>query len=266
MNTSGMIIALCSAITFASGAFAAVEKTDEKTGKRSSIEQVYNEKLGGRLVRPGTGKGVTGFVNVGGAVERSEIDRVIGTISKMFAHQQKVLEMKSLSGLPTQKTVEKLGLNVGVFIVSDEKLPPMLVAPEERWALVNVAKLKEGLKDDAAGIALYRVRCRGELQRAFCYAAGCGSSQYENNLMDVVSVDQIETVKSDVMVADAVMRCRKYLATVGVTQPVITTYLNACQEGWAAAPTNDAQKAIWDKVHALPTKPIKITYDPAKGE
>ena len=25
-------------------------------------------------------------------------------------------------------------------------------------------------------------------------------------------------------------------------------------------PTNDVQKAIWDKVHAIPTEPLKIKY------
>jgi len=40
----------------------------------------------------------------------------------------------------------------------------------------------------------------------------------------------------------------------------------ACQEGWAPAPTNDIQKAIWNEVRQLPAKPIKIEFDPAKGK
>ena len=28
------------------------------------------------------------------------------------------------------------------------------------------------------------------------------------------------------------------------------TYRQACIEGWAPAPTNDVQKAIWEKVHS----------------
>ncbi len=50
----------------------------------------------------------------------------------------------------------------------------------------------------------------------------------------------------------------------GVTQGKHTVYLVACQEGWAPPPTNEYQKAIWDKVHATPSKPIKITYDKDK--
>ena len=39
-------------------------------------------------------------------------------------------------------------------------------------------------------------------------------------------------------------------------------YRKACMDGWAPAPTNEYQKAIWDQVHAIPTKPIKIEFDP----
>ena len=34
------------------------------------------------------------------------------------------------------------------------------------------------------------------------------------------------------------------------------------QQGWAPAPTNEVQQAIWDKVHQIPDKPITIEFDP----
>ena len=43
------------------------------------------------------------------------------------------------------------------------------------------------------------------------------------------------------------------------------TYKEACEEGWAPAPTNEIQKAIWDKVRATPKNPMKIEFDPKKG-
>ena len=45
----------------------------------------------------------------------------------------------------------------------------------------------------------------------------------------------------------------------------VTTYKKACQEGWAPNPTNEWQQAIWDETRQLPTKPIKIEFDKAKG-
>ena len=58
---------------------------------------------------------------------------------------------------------------------------------------------------------------------------------------------------------------KKYLSAAGVTPLRRTIYRRACQEGWAPAPTNDVQKAIWDKVHAIPKTPMKIEFDPKKG-
>ena len=51
----------------------------------------------------------------------------------------------------------------------------------------------------------------------------------------------------------------------GVTKSKMTTYLKACQEGWAPAPTNDYQKAIWEETRKLPEKPLQIKFDPKKG-
>ena len=52
---------------------------------------------------------------------------------------------------------------------------------------------------------------------------------------------------------------------MGVAVRRRVSYRKACQEGWAPAPTNDIQKAIWDKVHAVPATPMKIEFDPKKG-
>ena len=62
------------------------------------------------------------------------------------------------------------------------------------------------------------------------------------------------------------MRCQRYLLSLGVKPYRLTTYRKACEEGWANPPTNDVQKAIWDKVHAMPTEPIKIKPETKKQE
>ena len=51
----------------------------------------------------------------------------------------------------------------------------------------------------------------------------------------------------------------------GTMYPVMmVTYGRAVREGWAPAPTNEYQKAIWDKIHAMPTEPIKIKPETKK--
>jgi hypothetical protein len=59
-----------------------------------------------------------------------------------------------------------------------------------------------------------------------------------------------------------------YLKSLGVTPAEMTTYRKACREGWAPAPTNDIQKAIWEQVKADkergPTNPLKISMPKRK--
>ena len=43
-----------------------------------------------------------------------------------------------------------------------------------------------------------------------------------------------------------------YLGALGVVPAETATYRQACREGWAPAPTNDVQRAIWDRYRAAP--------------
>ena len=70
----------------------------------------------------------------------------------------------------------------------------------------------------------------------------------------------------DTIPVDMVNYYQEYLKTLGVTTRAVTSYKTACKEGWAPAPTNDVQRAIWDKVHAMPTAPIKIKPEEKKTE
>ena len=65
---------------------------------------------------------------------------------------------------------------------------------------------------------------------------------------------------------DVFPRMLHYIGALGIRPVVQATYKKACQEGWAPAPTNDVQKAIWEKVHAIPDKPITIEFDPKKDK
>ena len=64
----------------------------------------------------------------------------------------------------------------------------------------------------------------------------------------------------------AYVRFAPYAKGYGITPAIESTYRKACKEGWAPQPTNEYQQAIWDSFHELPTKPVKIEFDPAKGK
>ena len=150
--------------------------------------------------------------------------------------------------------------SASLFLIDDPAFPPMLVAPESRWAMVNMAPLK------VADKRLFENRVKRQLSRGFAFLCGGGESQFDGSLMSVVKTEQLDRQEDHRLPVDVLGRFVGMMKHAGVTPAIYGDYEMACQEGWAPAPTNDAQKAIWEKVHAIPATPIKIEFDPKKGK
>lgn len=248
------------AATLVAISMVAVACGDATTNRQTKLEKVYNEKFGGLLERPTALKGIIGFIDCESGLGSAEIERVRDIIAHEMRFNYKIVQSKAKAELPGRKDVDDAGLSVAVFVVSCPSLPPMLAAPEERWTLVNVQRLKEGLPDNVLGERVFAARCRNEILRAFALACGSWTSQYPDNILTATSVADLDCYNPDKMVFDMVQRCTKYLASIGVTPSRKASYQVACKEGWAPLPTNDIQRAIWDKVHEIPSEPIKIKY------
>ncbi len=146
-----------------------------------------------------------------------------------------------------------------VVVVDSPSLPAILVAPEEGWSSVNVAKLAEG--EPAAPV--FAARLRKELWRAAAWAVGGGNSMNLPCLLRGVStmkeLDAIPLLQpgpepNNKIIDEAHRR--------GVSSVRLASYRQACREGWAPAPTNDVQRAIFEQVKADkergPSNPITI--------
>ncbi|MBR1921833.1 MAG: hypothetical protein IJ829_07535 [Kiritimatiellae bacterium] len=259
------------ALSFALAAIGAPAPAGPSSNEQARAEQskkiheVYERKFGGFVVQPGSMAGKIGFVDAQSDLPRAEISNVVATIRRGLPYRIDVLGAPCPAPLPTAGNLSEKGLNAAVYVVSDDALPALLVSPEENWSIVNVRKFREGLSDDVLGRRLFALRCRGELMRGFAQACGIWTSDYKDNILDALSPQELDSMKVDSLVADMLQRCKTHLARIGVTQARKAMYTRACQEGWAPPPTNDVQKAIWDKVRQLPANPIKIEYDPARG-
>lgn len=226
--------------------------------------EIYMRKFGGFVKDPKSGKGSIGIVNAQKMLASDELSTVVSNICKNMKYNLKLREGRDGKGMPTRDEVRKAGFDVAVFVVEDDALPVLLAAPDDRWALVNVTKIKAGTKEDVLGKRLFALRSRGEVMRAFALACGIGSSSYPGNLYGVTCAEELDTTNVDATIMDMVQRCGAWLAKIGVTPERQVMYLRACHEGWAPAPANEHQKAIWDKVHALPTEPIRIKPETKK--
>ena len=84
-------------------------------------------------------------------------------------------------------------------------------------------------------------------------------------MQSVVNIKDLDALGAFAIAPNGLSMISDHMPKIGVTFPYVTTYKRACREGWAPSPTNDIQKAIWEKVRAVPQAPMKIEFDPKKG-
>lgn len=224
--------------------------------RKAKLEAVVNQRVGGFLEKPGTAKGSIVYVNCQQKAPKSWIDESIAYFTEVTKFRVNYAE-----GTFDLKAPKVIG-EASIFIIEDETLPPILVAPENKWALVNITPIAKEQRP-----VFFEQRTKKELSRAFAYLCGATGSKYERSLTrGITSQSELDKNYDYELPMDIVQRFWDYMKPLGVLPAQRATYLKACEEGWAPAPTNDVQKAIWDKVHAMPTEPLKIKPETKKQD
>ena len=136
--------------------------------------------------------------------------------------------------------------------------PILSVFPEERVGIVNADKLKGG--DDPSAPEM---RVMKETWRAIGFVGGLGFSPAENDSMQpLYSLKELDANRYPFIQPMNMARMYKMWKRFGVKKERRIPYRVAVQEGWAAQPTNDYQRAVWEQVKADkergPTNPITI--------
>ena len=253
-NLKTYILATCSVLCMA--AFA----DEEAKPKMTAADRLA--KLGGYVVYPNSQKGSIAFIDTQKAVD------VSGDFEEVFGHLRRQIPVrlelvKKEPGSP-RTLKDGSGATFAVVFVSDDSQPPSVIVPEERYAVVNFARYSDGLKlpeDDTK----YRRRCARAALKALVLLCGGGSSRYPGHVAAAHAPQELDFAH-DKLPIDIQESIKKYLGAAGVTPLKRTIYQRACQEGWAPPPTNEYQKAIWDEVRKLPTKPLQIKFDPKRGK
>ena len=150
--------------------------------------------------------------------------------------------------------------NAVVFLVATNGLPALFVAPEDRWAVVNVARL---------GDENLSTRAQKELLRGFAFICGGAATSFKQTLVSpITSPSDLDLVMGVQLPIDSLNAIAQYLPGIGVKPYREASYRRAVREGWAPPPTNDVQRAIWEKIKADkergPTNPITIPPPNAK--
>lgn len=223
----------------------------------------------------------TAFASFAGNPGAGRAARSGGELARRGSHQGKVSIVNRQTRLPQEDCAEIAALLAGrtqcnivaddgrdaavrLFVVDDPGGPVMLLAPEDRWGRLNVSGMVDDLPGRKAKERFFRPRARKMVIKAMSLLMGGGASQFPGNVMNAATVRELDMLSENVPV-DMVEHYQAYLAKLGVTKMEKTTYLRACREGWAPAPTNDVQRAIWERVHSVPKNPMRIEFDPERG-
>jgi hypothetical protein len=133
-----------------------------------------------------------------------------------------------------------------VIVICDAaNQPSLLIAPESRWALVNVAALGgSGVSDQVLA-----ERVQKETWRAFGYLMGAANSNFEHCLLKpVLAPADLDALKTKSICPEPFNKIMMQAQRMGMKPTRTTTYRKAVEEGWAPAPTNEIQRAICAEV------------------
>lgn len=238
-------------------AFSQVKKERETEEQKAARKARMYKKLGGHVINKGTMKGKFIFINTQTAIPEEPLRETAKSMADFLMSDFSLQHSDSpVSFVDAAKTVKASGATAGVVIGKDAAMPALTIVPDSLCAYINVTPLEGDAK-------LSPRRVRLEMWRALGYLYGI---DFEGCMLHPVkTIDELDELPN-ALSQEALYHITHTLEQSGITPSTRATYRTACKEGWAPAPTNDVQQAIWNEFHELPSKPITIEFDPKKGK
>ena len=217
------------------------------------------KKTGGFVDSPAVG---TAIVVVDARAKSGGAPDQFATVYRDLSKMLVVVEKTPLKegACPVTLAAERLAANKAAFamvVIDEEKYAGLMVIPEDRLVVVNAAKYKAGTDP-----VRREERVIKELWRGLGFVSGIGYAPFKNDVFQpVYTIPELDALEYQVMQPMNFQKMYGTMAKYGVKRARHIPYRLACMEGWAAQPTNEYQKAVWEQVHKLPEKPIKIEYN-----
>ena len=215
------------------------------------------------LLRPAKGK--IAIIN-----SQKDID------TEVLVKRAKILEQTLCSMMKIEEESEPFSLNsansvmmkhsadIAFFLVDSPDLPMSLTCLEGWWGMVNLDKLRVGDPDKNVLIKRFSIELNRVI-RSLLNVSEHGNrpiSQFSKVKSAPKTAADLDLIKQGAIPMDCAIGIHGTMATFGIYAERLIPYDVAVQQGWAPPPTNDVQKAIWDEVHSIPEKPMKIKFDP----
>lgn len=217
------------------------------TGTMAVARTKSIEKAGGMIRAPASGSYIV-VLNNQKRISAETLRNVSDEIEKVLSFCVSLETKSSLA--PIKDAVNRLSdtnAAVVVIIADMPDQPSLLIAPENRWALVNVAALSV----DGPGDKLLTERVTKEIWRAVAYVLGAADSLSDICVMKSVhNVRDLDQLKTQICCPEPMNKIFLTASKLKLSPIRNATYRIACMQGWAPMPTNEIQKAIWEEVKA----------------
>lgn len=246
------VLAAVSIVLVAAPEVKRVPKRDTRNMSEKEREEYYAARkaykqsmTGGRINNFATQKGDVYFLNAQKRVPAEPLAKRIQSMTDYFRSRFSVKAWdKPITLDNAAATLKECGGNAAVFIVDDPKIPvAILSAPETNWIFLNVAALAAD-KPDAEKLM---ERTRRELWRAIGFMLGNGSVADVCVMKSVNSLEELDNLGAEAPSSGPLIFISRRLRAIGVEPYQCTTYAKALQEGWAPMPTNEIQKAVYER-------------------
>ena len=226
----------------------------------SSKSQILMKRTGGFLTRRYPG---ASFVFADARSDSRLPDKLIGEIQEgcQIPVERRIIPLNGQQ--PIQIAAELLSNPSsvgGVAVIYDGTAgqPVLTVFPENRITLLNVTPLRTDVTPE-----MFMARLTKEMWRAISFTAGGTSANTPFCVMQpILSPGDLDKLKCEMASPDVTGQIYNHARKFGFGIIETSTYRAACKAGWAPAPTNEYQKAIWERIKADkergPTNPITI--------
>ncbi len=205
-------------------------------------------KVGGFIKIPSKGPSVR-IINAQSRVPAEIINEVGNSMKLTFRYAVVAVTSKDTKGGPAwvEETLKQPDTAAVLVIIDEAGQPPLVVAPEARWAIMNIAALcTKDMKADTLAD-----RTKKQLWRAYGYLMGAAISSTDQCVMrPVFKPEDLDGLKFPTLGLEPIVKIQQQAAAFGITPERMTTYRKACEEGWAPMPTNANQRVVWEEVKA----------------
>lgn len=220
--------------------------TPEQIAKRKAKRAAMIAAKGGLVTKPLSGR-VVRVVNMQDVVGDAELRDVFKLVNLQLGYawdMKTIAPGKCLFDIVAQeKSDGKTGLVL--VVIDDPKKPFVLAAPEDAWGVLNISRLEA----KAATPEVRKSRLMKSLSRTYAYAFGVGQSLNKPCVLDpAYSLSDLDALSMSELGPEPQMKISEVAEKRGLEVVHTVTYRQACLEGWAPAPTNEIQKAIFDEV------------------